>query len=200
MLRGDGCRQGRATRFDYDKGFQKAITEPCDGVDDGRAYGPTSVTRESNQNHPDVSCPPVYASLPKSLSSVSSTRASNRDKVRTCWSSAPGWISLTANTFVAGGAKGRYNRIVAALVGEKAHILFLSDISFADKDDFFARESVRRITHRRMSSRVSPGYASSRSVSDAPSLSLRSNSSTGIRVPRITALPSITRGLTSLDR
>src|SRR6266542_4159229 len=49
-----------------------------------------------------------------------------------------------------------------------------------------------------MSSRVRRGYASSRSASDPPSLNLRSRSSTGTRVPRMTALPSITSGLISI--
>src|SRR5262245_38088997 len=48
-----------------------------------------------------------------------------------------------------------------------------------------------------MSSRVRRGYASTRSHSVAPSLNLRRSSSTGMRVPRITGLPSITRALIS---
>src|SRR5437773_8324467 len=49
-----------------------------------------------------------------------------------------------------------------------------------------------------MSSRVSRGYASMRSASEAPSLSLRRMSSTGIRVPPMTGFPSITRGFISM--
>src|SRR2546425_5895058 len=49
-----------------------------------------------------------------------------------------------------------------------------------------------------MSLRVRRGYASRRSASETPFLSFRTISSTGIRVPRITGLPSITSGFTSM--
>src|ERR1035441_6204796 len=48
-----------------------------------------------------------------------------------------------------------------------------------------------------MSSAFKRGYASSRFSTDAPSASLRSRSSTGTRVPRITGLPCMTDGLIS---
>src|ERR1017187_3183574 len=48
-----------------------------------------------------------------------------------------------------------------------------------------------------MSSAFKRGYASSRFSADAPSASLRSRSSTGTRVPRITGLPCMTDGLIS---
>src|ERR1022692_4779305 len=49
-----------------------------------------------------------------------------------------------------------------------------------------------------MSSATSRGYASRSSSAIAPSASLRSTSSTGIRVPRITGLPCITPALISM--
>src|ERR1039457_611665 len=49
-----------------------------------------------------------------------------------------------------------------------------------------------------MSSATNRGYASRRSSNSAPSASLRSRSSTGIRVPRITGLPCITPALISM--
>ena len=52
---------------------------------------------------------------------------------------------------VSGGAKCGYNRVVATLVGENAHILFLfAGVSLADKHDFFTSKRVRCVAHRRM--------------------------------------------------
>jgi hypothetical protein len=59
---------------------------------------------------------------------------------------------------------------------------------------FSTGERVLRVADRaRMSSRVGLGYAFTRSASKVHPLSVRRISSTGIRVPRMTDLPSMQR-------
>jgi hypothetical protein len=84
---------------------------------------------------------------------------------------------------------------IAAFIREETH---WPDLMNAERQDGFVRDGVSRVARAaRMSAAPSLGYASRRSSIAAPSASLRNRSSTGIRVPRITALPCMTLGLIS---
>lgn len=88
-----------------------------------------------------------------------------------------------------------HNREIAALIGHEAHfrryVVRSSTVSCAIVPAAYVSAALT-------SSAVRCGYETRRSSVVAPSASLRSNSSTGIRVPLVTGLPSITRGLISI--
>jgi hypothetical protein len=149
-----GPRRPVPTKLDAYKAIietRLTIAEPCNDVHNGRGNRPTSVTRRSNQNH-------TRCFLPARVRQVAKVFVFGQQYA--CFEAREGEdvfvlgarLDLDNRRYIVPcGAKCSYNRVVAALVGEKTHILVLfPGVSLADKYDFFSSKGVRCVSHRRM--------------------------------------------------